>query len=120
VAQMLQDASFPPEEFEELKREYLTEPPVPARQSRRTVERRPERISTPIRLAIPVTTQRCQNVSNICARSPLTRSISYRRDLIGTARGEIAIVGDFDEKLIEDELAPAVSREYLKVGLSAP
>jgi hypothetical protein len=45
--------------------------------------------------------------------------ISYRRDLIGTARGEIAIVGDFDEKLIEDELRRLFPGNT-SVGLSAP
>jgi zinc protease len=66
---------------------------------------------------------RCQNASNRCARSTLDEVDRYHRELIGTARGEIAIVGDFDEQAIEKELQrlfPGVSRSpYQRVSIAS-
>ena len=104
LAQLLREPSFPSAEFDELKRQTLTGvqaqlddpqtlssdalaahfntyPPGDPRYHARLAERIEQLRST-----------------------TLEEVLSYHRDLIGTARGEIAIVGDFDEQAIAEEL----------------
>lgn len=105
VAHLLQDANFPKTEFEALKREHLT-----ALQSQLDS---PEDLSSDAmrthfntyppgdpRHHIPLA-QRIELVQG----TTHDEVIGYYRDLVGTARGEIAVVGDFDEKAIAAELA---------------
>ncbi|WP_300454275.1 pitrilysin family protein [Accumulibacter sp.] len=104
VAQLIQDASFPAAEFEELKREYLT-----ALQSQ--LDNPEERSSDAMRAhfnTYPAGDPRyytplAERIEQV-RQTTLDDVIRYHRELIGTARGEIAIVGDFDEKAIADEL----------------
>ncbi|MBL8406313.1 MAG: insulinase family protein [Candidatus Accumulibacter sp.] len=104
VAQLLQDPSFPPAEFEELRREMLT--------TLQSQLDNPETLSNDT-LNTHFNTyppgdpryhaslqERIQQLRQVT----LDEVIRYQRDLIGTARGEIAIVGDFNEKVINDEL----------------
>ncbi|WP_299065326.1 pitrilysin family protein [Accumulibacter sp.] len=104
VARLLQEPSFPEAEFDELKREHLT-----ALQSQLD---NPEDLSSDAlqshfntypagdpRYHTPLP-ERIEQVR----RTTLDDVVRYHRDLIGTARGEIAIVGDFDEKAIATEL----------------
>ncbi|KFB67318.1 MAG: Protease 3 precursor [Candidatus Accumulibacter vicinus] len=104
VAQLLQDPSFPPDEFEELRRETLT-----ALQSQLD---NPDTLSSDAlnahfntyppgdpRYHSPLQ-ERIEQLRQVT----LNEVIRYQRDLIGTARGEIAIVGDFDEQVIHDKL----------------
>lgn len=104
VAQMLSDASFPSAEFEELRRESLT-----ALQAQLD---NPEELSSDALNAhfntYPPGDPRyhaalAERIEEL-RRITLDEVIRYRQDLIGTARGEIAIVGDFDEAAIEEEL----------------
>ncbi|MBK8114023.1 MAG: insulinase family protein [Candidatus Accumulibacter sp.] len=105
VAQMLQDASFPPEEFAELKREYLT-----AFQAQLDS---PEALSSDVLNShfnsYPPGDPRyysslAERIEQV-RKTTLDEVIAYHRELIGTARGQIAIVGDFDEQAIEEEIA---------------
>ncbi len=104
VAQILSDASFPPAEFDELKREYLT--------SLQSQLDNPDALSNDALSThfntyppgdpryYPALQERIEELRKIT----LDEVVRYRRDLIGTARGEIAIVGDFDEKAVAEEL----------------
>ncbi|SBT05670.1 Peptidase M16 domain protein [Candidatus Accumulibacter aalborgensis] len=104
LAQLLKDATFPVAEFEELKREQLT-----ALQSQLD---NPEVLSGDALLSHFNTyppgdpryhaslTERIDQLR----RTTLADVVRYHRELIGTARGEIAIVGDFDAQAIEEEL----------------
>ncbi|EXI69114.1 MAG TPA: pitrilysin family protein [Candidatus Accumulibacter phosphatis] len=104
AAQLLSEPSFPPAEFEELRREYLT-----ALQSQ---------LDSPEQLAGDALashfntyppgdprhhTPLPERIEQL-RRLELDAVVAYQRDLVGTARGEIAIVGDFDPQAIEDEL----------------
>ncbi|MBK7953603.1 MAG: insulinase family protein [Candidatus Accumulibacter sp.] len=104
VAQILSDPSFPPAEFDELKREYLT--------ALQTQLDNPDALSSDA-LSTHFNTyppgdpryhsalkERIEQLRKLT----LDEVLRYRRDLIGTARGEIAIVGDFDEQAVADEL----------------
>ncbi|MEF8701784.1 MAG: pitrilysin family protein [Candidatus Accumulibacter sp. UW26] len=104
VAQMLSDPSFPPAEFEELRREFLT-----ALQSRLDS---PEDLSSDALSSHfnryppgdpryhPPLPERIEHLREVS----LEQVIRYQRELFGTARGEIAIVGDFDQEQVEKEL----------------
>ena len=104
AAQMLSEPSFPPAEFEELRREYLT-----ALQAQLN---NPEDLSSDAlsahfntyppgdpryHMALPERIEKLRQAT-------LDEVIGYQRELIGTARGEIAIVGDFDQQAIEQEV----------------
>jgi zinc protease len=102
---MLQDASFPPEEFAELKREYLT-----ALQAQLDS---PEELSSDALNShfnsYPPGDPRyysglAERIEQV-RKTTLDEVVAYHRELIGTARGQIAIVGDFDELAIEEEIA---------------
>ena len=104
AAQLLSEPSFPPAEFEELRREYLT-----ALQAQLDS---PEQLAGDALAAHFNTypagdprhhTPLPQRIEQL-RRLDLAEVIEYQRDLVGTARGEIAIVGDFDAQAIEDEL----------------
>jgi zinc protease len=104
VAQMFRDASFPPQEFEELRRGYLTnlqsQLDSPEELSSDALNAHFNRYPPGDPRYHATLPERIEHLRQVT----LDQVISYRRDLIGTARGEIAIVGDFDEKLIEAEL----------------
>jgi len=104
VAQMFRDASFPPEEFEELRRGYLTnlqsQLDSPEELSGDALNAHFNRYPPADPRYHATLPERIEHLRQVT----LDEVIGYRRDLIGTARGEIAIVGDFDEKLIEEEL----------------
>jgi len=104
VFELMHEASFPPAEFERLKREYLTslqgQIDNPEELSRdqlnahfNTYPRGDPRYHA--RLA-----ERIEEVQ----RTTLADVLAYHRELIGTARGEMAIVGDFAVAPVEDEL----------------
>lgn len=114
VAQMLSDASFPPAEFEELRRESLT-----ALQAQLD---NPEELSSDALNAhfntYPAGDPRyhaalAERIEEL-RRITLDDVIRYQRELIGTARGEIAIVGDFDEAVIEEELRRLFAQQVSK------
>ncbi|WP_291994596.1 pitrilysin family protein [Candidatus Accumulibacter sp. ACC003] len=104
VAQLLRDASFPAAEFEELKRQTLT-----ALQAQLD---NPQELSRDA-LAAHFNTyppgdpryhaQLSERIEQL-RQSTLEQVVAYHRELMGTARGEIAIVGDFDEATVVDEL----------------
>lgn len=104
VATLLRDASFPAAEFAELKRQTLTALQAqldnPQELSRdalaahfNTYPPGDPRYHAPL-------AERIEQLRE----ATLEQVVDYHRDLIGTARGEIAIVGDFDEKAVEQEL----------------
>ncbi|WP_300341331.1 pitrilysin family protein [Accumulibacter sp.] len=104
VAQLFHDASFPAAEFEELKRQTLT-----AMQAQLD---NPQELSRDALTAHFNTyppgdpryhAQLTERIEQL-RQTTLEQVTAYHRQLIGTARGEIAIVGDFDEKAIIDEL----------------
>ena len=104
VAHLLRDASFPAAEFEELKREYLTtlQSQLDSPEALASDAMRAHFNTYPPgdpRYHIPLA-ERIEAVR----RTTLDDVVRYHRELIGTARGEIAIVGDFDEQAIEKEL----------------
>ncbi|HPT51372.1 MAG TPA: pitrilysin family protein [Accumulibacter sp.] len=104
VAHILHDASFPAAEFEELKREQLT-----ALQAQLD---NPEALSNDALSSHFNTyppgdpryhgslTERIERLRQL-SLDDVTR---YYRELVGTARGEIAIVGDFDAPAIASEI----------------
>ncbi|MCM8594792.1 pitrilysin family protein [Accumulibacter sp.] len=104
VAHIYHEASFPPAEFDELRRQTLT-----ALQAQLDS---PEDLSADALLThfntYPPGDPR--HYTPLDERIAQLRSVSlddvlaYRRELIGTARGEIAIVGDFDEAPVVDEI----------------
>ncbi|MCM8622600.1 MAG: insulinase family protein [Candidatus Accumulibacter sp.] len=104
VAQLLQDPSFPPDEFEELRRETLT--------TLQSQLDNPDTLSSDALNAHfntyppgdPRYHSPLQERIGQLRQVSLDEVIRYQRDLIGTARGEIAIVGDFDEQAIHDKL----------------
>jgi zinc protease len=104
VAQIFSDASFPPAEFAELKREYLTSLQA---QLDNPDALSSDALSTHFNTYPPgdpryhaALQERIEQLRKIT----LDEVLRFRRDLIGTARGEIAIVGDFDEEAVAAEL----------------
>ncbi|MEG0822468.1 MAG: pitrilysin family protein [Burkholderiaceae bacterium] len=120
VAQVYQRASFPEPEFDELKRQTLTglqaQMDDPSARSRdalaahfNTYPKGDPRYYIPLADRIDAT-----------SKSTLAGAKAYYKDLVGTARGQIAIVGDFDEKAVEAELkqlfpAKASASPYARV-----
>ncbi|RDE49893.1 MAG: insulinase family protein [Candidatus Accumulibacter meliphilus] len=104
VAQLLKEPSFPASEFDELKRQTLT-----ALQAQLD---NPQTLSSDA-LASHFNTyppgdpryhaQLAERLAQLQATT-LEQLVAYHRELMGTARGEIAIVGDFDEAAISAEL----------------
>jgi hypothetical protein len=113
------DPSFPPSEFEELKREMLTTLQSQLDNPDNAVERCPEHALQHLsarRSPLP-----CLTAGTYRTAAPgddLDEVIRYQRDLIGTARGEIAIVGDFDEQVINDELLRLFPGARLPIAVS--
>jgi zinc protease len=127
LADVMRNANFPAAEYQQLQREALTglsaQLDNPEALSRdvlathfNTYPPGDPRYSTPLK-------QRIEAVS----KTPLDAVQKYHADFYGTARGEISIVGDFDDKAIEPLLkelfagwaskAPyaRVEREYREV-----
>ncbi len=120
VAEVYQGANFPPAEFEELKRQMATglqaQMDDPSARSRdaltahfNTYPKGDPRYYLPLADRLEAIKQ-----------SSLERAKAYYQDLVGTARGQIAIVGDFDEKAVETELkqlfpAKASASPYARV-----
>lgn len=104
LAHLLRDASFPAAEFEELKRQTLT-----ALQAQLDS---PQALSSDAMAAHfntyppgdPRYHMKHAEAIEQLQKTTLDEVVSYHRDLVGTARGEIAIVGDFDEKAILAEV----------------
>jgi zinc protease len=104
VARLLKEPSFPASEFDELKRQTLT-----ALQAQLD---NPQTLSSDA-LASHFNTyppgdpryhaQLAERLAQLQATT-LEQLVAYHRELMGTARGEIAIVGDFDEAAISAEL----------------
>ncbi|MBL8398144.1 MAG: insulinase family protein [Candidatus Accumulibacter sp.] len=104
VAHLWRDVSFPPEEFAELKREQIT--------GLQAQLDNPEALSGDALL----THFNTYPAGDPRHHFPLSKRIEqlrevtvddlarYHRELIGTARGEMALVGDFDSAAIEKEL----------------
>ncbi|EXI67894.1 MAG: Protease 3 precursor [Candidatus Accumulibacter adjunctus] len=104
AAQLLGEPSFPPAEFEELRREYLT-----ALQAQLDS---PEDLASDALAAHFNTyppgdprhhTPLPERIEQL-RRLQLADVVDYQHQLVGTARGEIAIVGDFDAQAIEEQL----------------
>ncbi len=104
VFELLHDASFPEAEFAQLKREYLT--------SLQAQIDSPEDLSRDVLGSHFNTYPRgdpryhatlAERIEEL-KRTTIEDVIAYHRGLIGTARGEIAIVGDFSVTPVEDEL----------------
>lgn len=104
VAQVFQTPSFPAAEFEELKRQTLTslqrqldDPEM------RSLDARSAHFNTypagDPRYYIPIAER-----IKLVEQATLEGAKAYWKEFVGTARGEIAIVGDFDDKAIEAEL----------------
>jgi zinc protease len=104
VAQLIKEPSFPPAEFEELKRQQLTalqaqlDNPDARSRDALTALFNTYPAGDP-RYYIPLD----QRVK-LYEQASLDGVKAFHRDFFGTARGEIAIVGDFDDKAIEAEL----------------
>jgi zinc protease len=104
VAQLITQPSFPPAEFEELRRQQLTalqaqldNPDARSRDALNTLFNTypPGDPRHHIPLAQRIKLYEQANLDEVKA---------FHRDFFSTARGEIAIVGDFDDKTIEAEL----------------
>jgi len=104
VAQVFQTPSFPAAEFEELKRQTVTglqrqldDPEM------RSFDARSAHFNTyppgDPRHYIPIAER-----IKLVEQATLEGAKSYWKEFVGTARGEIAIVGDFDDKAVEAEL----------------
>ena len=106
VAHLWREATFPTAEFEELRREQLT--------SLQAQLDNPEALSSDALLShfntYPAGDPRYY--ASLDERIAQLRSatvddlLRYHRQLIGTACGEMAVVGDFDPAVIEQEFAP--------------
>jgi len=104
AAQLLRQPSFPASEFDELKRQTLT--------ALKAQLDDPQMLSSDA-LAAHFNTyppgdpryhaQLAERIEQLQATT-LADVVAYHRELMGTARGEIAIVGDFDEAAITAEL----------------
>ncbi len=118
VAHLLQDSTFPESEFEALKREHLT-----ALQSQLD---NPEDLSADAmrthfntyppddpRHHLPLA-QRIERVQ----QTTREEVVGYHRELVGTARGELAIVGDFDENAVAAEIASLFPRQVSRAPYS--
>jgi len=104
VASVYQDASLPPAEFEELKRNLATmlqsQLDDPSARSRdalashfNTYPKGDPRYYLPLNDRLAAINQ-----------ASLDGARAYYKDLVGTSRGQIAIIGDFDEAAVEAEL----------------
>ncbi|WP_313952371.1 pitrilysin family protein [Accumulibacter sp.] len=104
MANLLTDPSFPAAEFDELKHQTLT-----ALQAQLD---NPQALSSDALAAHfntyppgdPRYHMKLGEAIEQLRKTTLDEVVAYHRDLVGTARGEIAIVGDFDEKAIVAEL----------------
>ncbi|MFN9210801.1 MAG: M16 family metallopeptidase [Betaproteobacteria bacterium] len=104
VAHLIEQPSFPPAEYEELVRQIVTalqaqldNPDARSRDALNTLfntyPRGDPRYYTPL----------AERIAQIQA-TKLDDVRAFHREFFGTARGEISIVGDFDDKAIEAEL----------------
>jgi zinc protease len=104
VAHLIEQPSFPPAEYEELVRQIVTSlqaqldnPDARSRDALATLfntyPRGDPRYYTPL----------AERIAQIQA-TKLDDVRAFHREFFGTARGEISIVGDFDDKAIEAEL----------------
>jgi zinc protease len=104
TAQAFQTPSFPAAEFEELKRQTLTglqrqlDDPESLAFDARSAHFNTYPAGDP-RYYIPIAER-----IKLVEQATLEGAKAFWKEFVGTARGEIAIVGDFDEKAVEAEL----------------
>jgi zinc protease len=104
TAQVFQTPSFPAAEFEELKRQTLTglqrqlDDPESLAFDARSAHFNTYPAGDP-RYYIPIAER-----IKLVEQATLEGAKAFWKEFVGTARGEIAIVGDFDEKAVEAEL----------------
>jgi zinc protease len=104
LADVLRGASFPPAEYQQLQRELVTglssqlDNPETLSRDAMSTHFNSYPPGDP-RYYLPLK-QRIEEVS----KTPLESVKKYYADFYGTARGEISIVGDFDEKQVESLL----------------
>jgi zinc protease len=101
VAHVMRDASFPQAEFDLLKREALTG--LQAQRSDPSAAANDLLLATVNTYPVGDPRRYVPIAERIDAIPKITRDdlVAFHRDFYGTARGEIAIVGDFDDKAIE-------------------
>lgn len=116
LAHVMRDADFPAAEYEQLQRQVMT--------SLQSQLDNPETISRDA-LAVHFNTYPVGDPRyyiplrariDAVAKTPLDASRRFHTDFYGTARGEVAVVGDFDAKQIE----PLINELFTSYGSKAP
>ena len=101
LAQVMRTVSFPATEYDQLQRQVVTGFQAQLDNPEAVSRDCSTRISIRIRWAIRAITSRCAPRSKRSARPRSMLRVVFTTDFYGTARGEIAVVGDFDGKQIE-------------------